>query len=143
MGLRIRPKPCALKAIIWAYLGGFDERTLAGAVQKALSAGRGMSLGEERQVDDGLFVAKKGFERVVQDRTESLYVLEHRGVDIRTVTFPQDVTFVFSDHLTMPKKTAKYLRRLGAKPICVGPRMLFASQCIVLLHNELDRQGVW
>ena len=137
------PKTVRFESDHLTYLGGFDERTLAGAVQKALSAGKGLSLGEERQVDNGLFVAKKGFERVVQERTESLYVLERRGADIRTVTFPQDVTFVFSDHLTMPKKTAKYLRRLGSKPICVGPRMLFASQCIVLLHNELDRQGVW
>ena len=37
------------------------------------------------------------------------------------------------------KKTDKFLLRLGAEPISVGPKMLFASQCITLVHNELDR----
>ena len=49
---------------------------------------------------------------------------------------------VFTDHLTMPKKTDRFLSRLGAKPISVGPKMLLATQCIVLVHNELDRQGI-
>jgi len=35
----------------------------------------------------------------------------------------------------------KYLDRLGATPISLGPRTLFASHCIVLVHNELDRRG--
>ena len=69
---------------------------------------------------------KKGFERVVQDRTESLYVLERRGVDIRTVTFPQDVTFVFSDHLTMPKK------RLSICAASVPGRFAWAPNVVCL-----------
>ena len=135
------PKTVRFESDHLGYLGGFDERTLAGAVQKALAEGKGLGLGEERQADDGLFVAKKGFEHVVKEQEGPLYVLERKGDDIRTVTFSGDATFIFADHLAMPKKTDKYLRRLGADPICVGPKMLFASHCIVLVHNELDRQG--
>ncbi|HCD5132662.1 TPA: tRNA (pseudouridine(54)-N(1))-methyltransferase TrmY, partial [Vibrio parahaemolyticus] len=28
--------------------------------------------------------------------------------------------------------------RLGTEKISLGPKMLFASQCVVLIHNELD-----
>jgi tRNA (pseudouridine54-N1)-methyltransferase len=38
----------------------------------------------------------------------------------------------------MPPKTLQGLERLGAKKLSLGPRMLFASQCVVLIHHELD-----
>ena len=40
----------------------------------------------------------------------------------------------------MPRKTFNSLERLGAKKITLGPRMLFASQCVVLIHHELDQR---
>ncbi|MEZ5464695.1 MAG: hypothetical protein R3F22_05585 [Lysobacteraceae bacterium] len=30
------------------------------------------------------------------------------------------------------------MERLGAKKITLGRTMLFASQCVVLIHHELD-----
>ena len=42
----------------------------------------------------------------------------------------------------MPKNTFHTLDRLGATRITLGKTMLFASQCVVLIHHELDqRQG--
>lgn len=125
-------------------LGGFDERALASVLQQALAGGEGLALGQEREAGPGLFVSRLGFERVVQSRLESreLYYLQPKGEDIRSIAFSDRATFVFSDHLAMPKKTDRYLQRLGLRPVSVGPRMLFASQCIVLVHNELDRQGL-
>jgi tRNA (pseudouridine54-N1)-methyltransferase len=38
----------------------------------------------------------------------------------------------------MPKTSFNTLKRLGAEKISLGPRMLFASQCVVLIHNALD-----
>ena len=46
--------------------------------------------------------------------------------------------FLLTDHLPMPKKSFNSLERLGAERIALGPKMLFASQCVVLIHNELD-----
>jgi tRNA (pseudouridine54-N1)-methyltransferase len=40
----------------------------------------------------------------------------------------------------MPKKTFHGLERLGAIRISLGATMLFASQCIVLIHHELDQR---
>ena len=138
------PKTVRFESNTLAFLGGFDERTLCAVVRSALEVGRDLSLGEEAPVNDGVFVAKKGFEHLVKARADrdQTYTLQRKGTDIRSVAFEPDPTFVFSDHLSMPKKTHRYLQRLGAKPISIGPKMLFASQCIVLVHNELDRQGL-
>ena len=138
------PKVIRLETEALGSLGGFDERSLCLTIQDALRAGMGLSLGEEVQASSGAFVAKKGFETLVRERAArcAAYVLSPRGTDLREIAFPSDSTFIFTDHLSMPKKTAKYLRRLGLQPVAVGPRALFASQCVVLVHNELDRRGV-
>ncbi|MDA0712268.1 MAG: tRNA (pseudouridine(54)-N(1))-methyltransferase TrmY [bacterium] len=138
------PKTLRLESDQLPYLGGFDERTLAMLIQRALTAGRGLPLNEERQVDSGIYIAKKAFETLIKEKAAAgdLFYLQKKGQDIRTVAFPNSPTFVFADHLAMPKNTDKYLQRLGAQAISVGPQMLFASHCIVLAHNELDRQKV-
>ena len=138
------PKTVRFESDALPYLGGFDERTLCRALARALDAGRGLALNEERQADSGLFFAKKAFETLVKEKaaTGPLYYLQKKGTDVRAIAFPPNATFVFTDHLAMPKKTDKYLHRLGAQPIGVGPKMLFASHCIILVHNELDRQGL-
>ncbi|MFP7724501.1 hypothetical protein [Lysobacter sp. D1-1-M9] len=38
------------------------------------------------------------------------------------------------------KKTFHSLDRLGATRITLGKTMLFASQCVVLIHYELDQR---
>jgi tRNA (pseudouridine54-N1)-methyltransferase len=42
----------------------------------------------------------------------------------------------------MPAKTFHTLERLGAIKVTLGPTMLFASQCVVLIHYELDRRSL-
>jgi tRNA (pseudouridine54-N1)-methyltransferase len=61
---------------------------------------------------------------------------------MRDKTFTGSPCFLLTDHLPMPKKTFHSLGRLGAEKISLGPVMLFASQCVVLIHNELDRGHV-
>ena len=48
--------------------------------------------------------------------------------------------FLLTDHIPMPKNTFHTLDRLGAKRITLGPTMLFASQCVVLIHHALDER---
>jgi tRNA (pseudouridine54-N1)-methyltransferase len=40
----------------------------------------------------------------------------------------------------MPKNTLHGLERLGAQKVSLGSKMLFASQCVVLIHHELDQR---
>jgi len=47
--------------------------------------------------------------------------------------------FILSDHLAMPKNIIKSLKRRGVESISLCKKMLFASQCVVILNYELDR----
>ena len=136
------PKVVRIESEGLGSLDGFDERALAAVLSRALADGRGLDLDEEVQSRSGVFVAKRSFESLVRQQSESghVYLLQKRGTDVREVAFAECSTFVFSDHLSMPKKADRFLLRLGARTLSVGPKMLFASQCITLVHNELDRQ---
>ncbi|NMV94424.1 tRNA (pseudouridine(54)-N(1))-methyltransferase TrmY, partial [Vibrio cholerae] len=48
--------------------------------------------------------------------------------------------FILTDHIPMPKKSGNSMKRLGVEKISLGPKMLFASQCVTLIHNEIDHQ---
>lgn len=123
-------------------LGGFDERALLGKIAKALDASRGMGKEETRPVESGVTVRTLSFERLVQELAENhqLFVMDRKGTPIREQSFQGNCCFLLTDHIPMPKKTFHSLERLGAKKITLGPKMLFASQCVVLIHHELDQR---
>ncbi len=121
---------------------GFDERALLGKIAKALDASKGMGKEEERPVESGVSVRTISFERLVQELAEDhqLFVMDRKGTPIREQAFEGNACFLLTDHIPMPKKTFHSLERLGAKKISLGPKMLFASQCVVLIHHELDQR---
>ena len=123
-------------------LGGFDERALLGKIAKALDASRGMGKEETRPVESGVTVRTVSFERLVQELAENhqLFVMDRKGTPIREQSFHGNSCFVLTDHIPMPKKTFHSLERLGAKKITLGSKMLFASQCVILIHHELDQR---
>ena len=125
-------------------IGGFDERALLGKIAKALDVSRGMGKEEERPVETGVSVRTISFERLVQELAadHQLYVMDRKGTPIRQEVFTDNPCFLLTDHIPMPKKTFHSLERLGAKKLALGSRMLFASQCVVLIHHELDTQGL-
>lgn len=123
-------------------IGGFDERALLGKVAQALDASRGMGKEETRPVESGVTVFTTSFERLVQTLAEDhqLFVMDRKGMSIREQAFAGNPCFLLTDHIPMPKKTYGSLERLGAQKIALGSKMLFASQCVVLIHHELDQR---
>lgn len=123
-------------------IGGFDERTLLARIAKALDASVGMGKDEARPVEPGLTVRTTSFERLVQELAadHELFVMDPKGTSIREQAFEGNPCFLLTDHIPMPKKTFNSLERLGTKRISLGSRMLFASQCVVLIHHELDQR---
>ena len=123
-------------------IGGFDERALLGKVAQALDASRGMGKEETRPVESGVTVSTTSFERLVQTLAEDhqLFVMDRKGTSIREQAFAGNPCFLLTDHIPMPKKTYGSLERLGAQKIALGSKMLFASQCVVLIHHELDQR---
>lgn len=124
-------------------IGGFDERSLLGKVAAALDVSRGMAKEESRPVESGVTVRTIAFERLVQELAtdHQLYVMDPKGTAIREQAFGPNPCFLLTDHIPMPKNTFHTLDRLGAKKIALGRKMLFASQCVVLIHHALDERG--
>ena len=123
-------------------IGGFDEQALLGKVAKALDASRGMGKEETRPVEDGVIVRTVSFERLVKELADDhqLFVMDRKGTPIRGQAFQGNACFLLTDHIPMPAKSFHTLDRLGATRITLGPTMLFASQCVVLIHHELDQR---
>lgn len=123
-------------------IGGFNEHALLGKVAKALDASRGMAKDETRPVESGVTVRTVSFERLVQQLAEDhqLFVMDRKGTPIGGQAFEGNPCFLLTDHIPMPKNTFHTLDRLGATRITLGPTMLFASQCVVLIHHYLDQR---
>ena len=133
----IRFEPAAMHDI-----GGFDEQSLLAKVAKALDASRGLGKEETRPVESGVTVRTISFERLVLELSgdHQLFVMDRKGTSIREQAFEGNPCFLLTDHIPMPKKSFNSLERLGAKRITLGLRMLFASQCVVLIHHALDER---
>ena len=123
-------------------IGGFDEQSLLGKIAGALDASRGMGKDETRPVESGVTVRTVSFERLVQELAQDhqLFVMDRKGTPIRDQAFGGNPCFLLTDHIPMPKKTFNSLDRLGATRLTLGKTMLFASQCVVLIHYELDQR---
>ena len=123
-------------------IGGFHEQALLGKIAAALDVSRGMGKEESRAVESGVVVRTLGFEKLMQElaRDHPLFVMDRKGTPLRGKAIADDPCFVLTDHMPMPKKSLNTLERLGAEEISLGSKMLFASQCVLLIHHELDQQ---
>ena len=123
-------------------INGFDERSLLGKVAKALDASRGMGKEETRPVESGVTVRTISFEKLVKELAEdhALYAMDPKGKPIREQAIAGNPCFLLTDHIPMPAKTFHTLDRLGTTRISLGRTMLFASQCVVLIHHALDER---
>jgi len=124
-------------------IGGFHEQALLGKVASALDASVGMAKEESRTVEPGVTVRTLSFERLVQELATSshqLLVMDRKGTPIGEQAFDANPCFLLTDHIPMPKKTLHGLERQGVRKISLGSKMLFASQCVVLIHHELDQR---
>ena len=120
-----------------------DELTIAKKIKDALGAGMNLKLDESIKVSDGVTVSKKAFETIVKEKYEEgkqLIYLNMKGKDIRGFKFSDNPVFILGDYIGLPKNTEKLIKRLEAEKMNLGPKMLFASHCPIIIHNELDRR---
>jgi tRNA (pseudouridine54-N1)-methyltransferase len=123
-------------------IGGFHEQALLAKIAGALDVSTGMGKEESRPVESGIVVRTLGFEKLVQELAlgHPLFVMDRKGAPMRDKAIAGDPCFILTDHMPMPKKSLNTLERLGAEEISLGSKMLFASQCVLLIHHELDQQ---
>ncbi|MFX0096285.1 MAG: tRNA (pseudouridine(54)-N(1))-methyltransferase TrmY [Candidatus Hodarchaeota archaeon] len=113
-------------------------------VAKIMSQLLGKPSEVEKVLDEwpGISICPKNFNRITDELKGegALFYLHQKGQDIRDFDFPRDnhLVFVMGDHMGLGKADENVLRGLGAIQISVGPLTYLASQCITLVHEELD-----
>jgi tRNA (pseudouridine54-N1)-methyltransferase len=121
-----------------------SKKDVAGLFKKMLYKYR---KGEKTQIAPGYFIEKKSFSDLVLQLSEEgkeVYMLDKKGTDTRKENFSTNSVFVIGDQDGIPKRELKRIKSKGIeiKKISVGPYMLFASQTMTILQNELDRREV-
>ncbi len=96
----------------------------------------------KNEVFPGYFIEKKGLLDLVEelsDEGKTIYLLDIKGEDIRKAEIEKDAVFILGDHLGLPKKELKRLKKL-CKTVSIGKKIYFASHTVAIVHNELDRR---
>lgn len=135
------PRTIKLSASEGLSIAGFHEEAVLSLLEKTLKNSADLRKDETKVIEAGIQISGFGFEKLVSQllETRSVYLLDRKGEDIRTTEFGENPVFVLSDHMPMPKNSIKGLKRHGLEMISLGKKMLFASQCVVLINYELDR----
>ncbi len=120
-----------------------SKKNIAGLIKRLLYKAKD----EEglREIVPGCFIEKKGFEKLLREldkKGRDVLLLNGKGKDVREADLDmsddKNSVFIIGDHEGFPSGFKKFLKKIDG--ISVGPRVLFASQVAVILHNELDRR---
>jgi tRNA (pseudouridine54-N1)-methyltransferase len=113
-----------------------DERSAGALIKKALQVK--VSTREKRSTP-GIYLERADLEQILcHNDSYALFYLHEYGKDVRGVDLQaSDVTFVLGDHLGLSYDEEALLS--NAQRIRIGPVKLHTDQCIILVHNELDR----
>lgn len=116
-----------------------SKKNVAGLIKRLLFK---CKPGVKREVLSGCFVEKKSINAVIDELVEAgktIYVLDPKGEDIRTVEIGPEPVFILGDQDGIPKPDLKRMKKKFV-PVSIGRRAYFASQCVVIVQNELDRR---
>jgi len=89
----------------------------------------------------GCFAEKKSLEVLVEElnaQGKNIFLLDKKGEDIRSLKLKGNEVFLLGDQDGFPEDKKHLLKRIDK--ITVSPKMLFASQVVTIVHNEIDRQ---
>ncbi|MFA4960186.1 MAG: hypothetical protein WC548_00830 [Candidatus Pacearchaeota archaeon] len=119
-----------------------SKKDIAGLFKKMLYK---YKKGEKTEIASGYYIEKKSFANLIaelSDEGKEIYILDKRGEDVRNIKANEPSVFVLGDQDGIPKQELKKIKSKGIemKKISVGPYMLFASQTMIILQNELDRK---
>ena len=111
-----------------------DERNIAAWIKKALA---------RKRKNPGITIRKLSFQQLIEELASSegnfFYILHEKGRDIARVKLKENPVFVLGDHIGLPKKEEKFVERFEHEKISLGTTSYLASQCITVLHYELDK----
>jgi len=98
--------------------------------------------GIKHEVFPGYWIEKKGMLEIVndlRDEGKTVYILDPKGEDIREAKIEKNPVFLLGDHLGLPSKELKRLKKI-CHPVTIGKKTYFASHTVAIVNNELDRR---
>jgi tRNA (pseudouridine54-N1)-methyltransferase len=111
-----------------------DERNIAAWIKKALAL---------KRKNPGISIRKLSFQQLIEQLAaggKMFYILHEKGTDISEVKLKASPVFVLGDHIGLPRKEEKFVERFEHEKISLGTTSYLASQCITVLHYELDKK---
>ena len=120
--------------------GRISKKNVAGLIKRMLYKARD----EEglMEIFPGASIEKKSFEHLVKELDadgKDVLLLDGKGKDVREADLTKKPVFIIGDHEGFPSNKKKFLKKIDK--VSVGPKVLFASQVITVLHNECDRRS--
>ncbi len=113
-----------------------DERSAASLIRKALEK----SVREFwTESTPGVSIRRGDFSDLLAELDKKIIYLREDGGDIRKNRFEEPL-FVLGDHFGLTDVEEKIIEEYKHEIVSVGPLSLHADHCIVILHNEMDRQ---
>ncbi len=115
-----------------------DERSAASLIKKALEKN---TQGFWTESTPGISIKTGDLGDLLGELDMRITYLREDGADIRNIRFETGAghLFVLGDHLGLTDEEEKLIMAHEHEILSVGPLSLHADHCIVLLHNEMDR----
>lgn len=117
-----------------------SKKDVAGLIKRMLYKAP-KERGEVKQIYPGCSIERKSFEVLVKEMDEGgkdVLLLDGGGKDIREFEFKGNEVLILGDQDGFPAEKRKLLKRIDK--ISVSPKILFASQVVTIVHNEMDRK---
>ncbi len=98
----------------------------------------------EMRASPGIYISNLGFNEVLNyySTISSIVYLHETGNHLETTDFgtvTDRFTFVLSDHEDLTTDEERVVREQAKYVLSIGPKVLHTDQCIVLIHNFLDK----
>lgn len=134
------PKTIQLSGQDGLSLEGFHEEAIYTLMEKILKQGTHIQKNKTQALFPGVKIHGFGLETLMKqhDQQRPTYLLDPKGTPVESATLPDNPIFILTDHISMPKNIVKSFKRQGVKLLSLGKKMLFASQCIVILNHVMD-----
>jgi tRNA (pseudouridine54-N1)-methyltransferase len=117
-----------------------DERNIAGLIKKALKKSFGVEKDLWIESTPGVYVSSIEPKKLIERYCGKIIYLREDGDDIAKTGEIEYATFIIGDHIGVPNSLESYIISRAHKTISISPISLQADQCVVIIHNFLDRR---
>ena len=121
-------------------LGGLTEQALIASCALALKGAERLGKAERITAPNGIVVETLSFEGLIKRQclTSACYLMSPKGQSLTQASPDEAATFILTDQVPLSKNALSDLKRQGVGLLSLGRNMLFASQCLTLIHGYFD-----